>query len=551
MAHRVSDDDRKKQAIANAFRVACLSIHGKPLLHTAIHYHDCMHLPATVDDPKVYYDTLETARIRHNGANGISATQHKPHQKSLEDFYRYIQAHYPHMSPSQAREEGDRQAYIFQYEIEDKLHREKPDKPLDENEVFKILDRKLKNFIKPHKEAALPKLLDNPNAYYPFAQHSAYGMAQASKNIDNLLQWANEDVGKGGKGHHFRERILDKGIKHLGPREAGLAWYLLSPNRSELAYIDNTILDALGYKPKDYTPRDHAKFERELMAGRDASGYHHTPLGQFQKGLLDVYHGPTSFESLAVHDPVRVKHVNWQPQPAPHTWPDWWEDTKPYRDDVAKEWNANVGKYNPPQTVMARLEAADGAGAQLRVRVGDENFIYYWAEIPASCHVAALAGASVRLSVVDDNWSRRPRFRISLLDDVWHQLGESQSWIDFSLPESEDLIRKMTYTRLQIDPKLATVGPNLDESVVDPLASNVSEGTPSWEFLTDGRWPGEEKDQCERCHGTELIEINGRLTACPDCTSWQPHNVFDDGQSNPLDNPEPGQLNPSPTLSSP
>jgi hypothetical protein len=64
------DRERMKLAIVNAFRVVLLSPR-KDLRWNAIHYQDISNIPGGVDDPKVYWDTLENSRRRWNEAQGI------------------------------------------------------------------------------------------------------------------------------------------------------------------------------------------------------------------------------------------------------------------------------------------------------------------------------------------------------------------------------------------------------------------------------------------------------------------------------------------------
>jgi hypothetical protein len=534
LRHKIEDVDRKKLAILNAFRVAALSTQEKPLPHLARHYQDIMHLPHHIDDPKVYYDTLEKSRIDHNRAKGIPSPEvaHQPHLKALQEFYAWHYAHHPHMSPSEAREAADREVQIYQYEIEDKMAREKPDKPILEKDIFKQLERKLKNFVKPYKESAetYHPGLDHPDAYPGFHQHSCFGIAQAAHCIDKLLQAAREDIAKGGKGHHFRDKVLDLKLKHIGPKEIGLAWHLLSPNKSDLAYIDHLVLDALGINPKDVAPRDYPMYERMLIAARDGAGYDHMPLSHFQKGLTDAYQGPVSHEPLAVHDPLRVENADWTLKPAPHIWPDWWEETKPYREKVRKEWNENEGRYNPPQTVMAFVSSSP---------LLDELMLYISAFgndtrlfIEKNKQFKVLAANGEKMSLFSD-----PHGGLNIVYPKSLGLPNQTilSGMTISHPQTSSVRitpTRIIHTRLQIDPKLATVGPNLDNSIPDPLANDAGDPMPSWEWQT--------QEPCDLCGGSQLVMMNGKQTACPSCTNWNEHKPFDDppGAKDPvLDNP--------------
>jgi hypothetical protein len=364
------DRERMKQAIVNAFRVALLSPR-KALRWNAVQYQDLMHVPYHTTDPKVYWDALEQARINHNRAAGVPNPEiaHKAHYEALLDFYRYYQKLHPDMSPSEAKEHADREVQVMQAEVEERLWKESPEPEMDifEPRVFKELDKRLKAIVKDDKSRALYSASVDPNPYVAPDRYGGFfarpliSIAKVSQNADILLDAALKDVHEhDGAGHHFRQVALALGIPFLGPKVVSFAWLLLQPMTSQLATIDTHMADWLGYKhSQEGIPlRDYFRYERELQAGRDAAGYSHVPLGQFQWGTWDIKRNGEGMHQD--HSPLRV----WQPQ-AHHTvdWnahgegygqkgedfepPEWWKITEPYRQNEVAKWNIDVAPYFP------------------------------------------------------------------------------------------------------------------------------------------------------------------------------------------------------------
>jgi hypothetical protein len=114
------------------------------------------------------------------------------------------------------------------------------------------------------------------------------------------------------------------------------------------------MMDVLGHDyEKEMNNRDYFKFERELAAGRDASGYSHIPLGAFQWGMWDYKRtGPGSHQdhsAMRVLDPVPHTQVDWASKALNlkgESWhqqaPQWWVDTLPARQQVSEQWDQNV-----------------------------------------------------------------------------------------------------------------------------------------------------------------------------------------------------------------
>lgn len=368
------DKERMKQAIINAFRVAILSP-LKDLKWNAAHYQDISSIPYTVTDPKVYWDTLENSRIEYNRAQGIPdpEIQHKEHYRSgaLLDFYRYYQAHHPEFNAMESKQAADREVMVLRAEIEERLMGESKDPDMDilEPKIDKQLNKALKTIVKDdqplHMRSAIEDLPVTQDRYGGFIGRHLIAIARISLYADQLLESALEDVrNHSGSGHMFRAMALSLNIPFVGPKVASFAWLLLQPLTSQLATIDTHIGDVLGFKTDELPTRDYFRAERELQAGRDSSGYSHTPLGLFQWGMWDIRrHGQDQehqdHSALKVWNPTPWQNIHWQPkvpkskQQKAENWtpPEWWQATEPYRQNERAVWNTDVAPFHPQETI--------------------------------------------------------------------------------------------------------------------------------------------------------------------------------------------------------
>lgn len=364
------DFERMKQAVVNAMRAALLSP-KTPLKWNAAHYQNLQHIPYHHSDPKTYWDALETSRIEHNRAQGIPnpETAHKAHYQSLLDFYRYYSKHHPHMDMDEVKEHADREVQIMQAEIEERLFHESKDPQMDilEPKIFKQLDRRLKAIIKDDKSQVLAGMNDYnmPERYGAFMGQNLIAIARVARKADVITEAALEDMrNHDGAGHMFRQTLLSLGIPYVGPKVASFAWLLLAPMTSQLATVDTHMMDMLGYNhKKDMNDRDYFRMERELQAGRDAAGYNHMPLGQFQWALWDHKRtGPGTHQdhsSLRPWEPTPHHLVEWGPTTFPKTPgakqeyipPDWWQLTEPHRQNEVAKWNTDVAQYYPQNRI--------------------------------------------------------------------------------------------------------------------------------------------------------------------------------------------------------
>lgn len=378
-----------KQAIVNAFRAVILSPQ-KNLKWNAIQYQDLMHVPYSVTDPNVFWDILEQSRRRWNAARGRHPLGHLAHYKEMQDFYRWYQAMHPDMNPKQAHKEAERELRIMQMEIEDKFLREdeQEGKSWDaiEPKIFKEMKKAIKNRIDPninpardadeqgiiqYNKSQQEQLFsafvpqqdifgnESPELYAGFIGKSLYSIALVGQYADDLTVAALRDIHDyGGTGHYFRKAVLDLNIPGVGPKVISFAWLLLQPLTSELATIDTHMLDMLGHDK--VSPRDYFKYERELAAGRDAAGYGHMPLGQFQWGLWD--HTRTGAGSHQDHSALRVLNPSKHDQVEWHTSvpkgkgkkyepPEWWQNTQAARQQVGEQFDQEYGSQFPASKI--------------------------------------------------------------------------------------------------------------------------------------------------------------------------------------------------------
>lgn len=481
------DRDSMRQAIVNAFRAVLLSPR-KDLRWNAIHYQDISHIPATVTDPKRYWDALEERRVNWNTARGFHPDSHKPYFKELQEFKRYVAAANPDLNPWEAEERAQTEFMHMWNEEEERVNLDPKNADLDagavERKVAAAITKRLKGIVRPTSENTdygheqlfmtssqdLPleirqraeELLDvNPEAIgateqlgpyfleshtigcrnaadtHPddwwdehFQIHDEYAadpntqivgdpsdgkfvtvtkartgaqldlegqeagkygafmgthlkqISQLSQHVDEILDAAVEDVkAHDGTGHHFRSTVLSLHIPGVGPKVCSFAWLLLQPATSQLATIDTHMMDVLGHNyEKEMNDRDYFKFERELAAGRDASGYGHVPLGQYQWMMWDNKRtGPGSHQdhsSLKVVNPTPHDQVDWaQKIPVANQWqPEpWWEATQPARDQVARDWDQQVAtQYSKDQ--IPRFASTNSARTLQREIRSGTNF---------------------------------------------------------------------------------------------------------------------------------------------------------------------------------
>lgn len=195
------------------------------------------------------------------------------------------------------------------------------------------------------------------------------------QNIDELTQYAHDDITKyGGSGHYFRNQSLNLGILGTNPKVMSLTWLLLSPKTSQLGTIDTHMARLLTGSPETGThmpgnsditagsPHHYYNMERQLAALRDRSGLSHIPLGQYQwmawdwarQGGGDVEPG-SDHRGMRVSDPTFYGDIDWPvtkkkqigPGQVNHFHPpDWMLDAYEGRKEVAQEYVDSYGGYS-------------------------------------------------------------------------------------------------------------------------------------------------------------------------------------------------------------
>lgn len=377
------DRERMKLAIVNAFRVVLLSPR-KDLRWNAIHYQDISHVPGGVDDPKVYWDTLENARRNWNAKQGIDPNSHMIYFKFLKPFEARIAAQHPEKGWEWAKEEANQTLFNWWTEEQEKIQEEDSMKPADkqrgadeiERRANEALAKRLQLFLKPKDDKTdvedtqmsmfgsdeakrrfadlfstttgmEPKIHESAGGQYNLLtgeEALKYGafmgthlksIAQISQHADDILDAALEDVREhDAEGHHFRHSVLALNVPGVGPKVCSFAWLLLQPMTSQLATMDVHMMDVLGHNyEKEMNNRDYFKFEREFRAGLDAAGYNHMPLGAAQWGMWDYKRtGPGSHQD---HSAMRVL------DPKPHNEINWAAKSQPVGGDLATNFKKN------------------------------------------------------------------------------------------------------------------------------------------------------------------------------------------------------------------
>lgn len=363
------DNDTMKQAVTNSFRASLLSPRKLPQW-AAVHYQDLMHLPPSVTDPKRYWDTLEARRESWNQSQGMAPGAHKPYWAEQQGFRQYIKGMYPDLTDEQIYQKADQEFQHMWSEEEERILSDDRDGRLDgrkiEQMVSQAMKKRLKLIIKPKIDPAQDFDSDRmfieandqgTEQYEPWLGSHLKSIGQVSRYSDDLLKAALTDINDhGGSGHHFRSTALSLGIPGVGAKPISFAWHLLQPMTSQLATMDPHTMEALGHDyNKDMSNRDYFKYERELAAGRDAAGYGHVPLNQFQKSLWTLKRGDAQDHSpLRSLNPTPHQHVDWSNQLAPpNEWlpPDWWEATLPFREQAGKDWDQSIAIGHPKDSV--------------------------------------------------------------------------------------------------------------------------------------------------------------------------------------------------------
>jgi len=351
------DNDTKRQAVANALRAAILSPR-KPMQWGSAHYQSVSSLPARVSDPMRFWNTLEECRDDHNQSIGLESGVHRfawaPEEQAFKQWIASVE---PDLPSDQVDRLVQEQLFHMLSEEEQRIMQDDDKGQMTsdviERKAHKAIRKRLKLMTKGNFDektdnvdmlySAASQLGKGP--YYPYLANQIKALAGVGRHADSLLAAAARDVRKGGKGYDFRKEVLRLKLPNVGPREASHAWLLLQPQSSELAVVDPHLKEVLEHKPDAISDRDYFKLERQLAAGRDASGYNHVPLGMFGWTMSDHKRGGHGHHRD--HRPMRVLN------PLPHReetdpqnkWkaPHWWKATEGARNQVGKQFDSEIG----------------------------------------------------------------------------------------------------------------------------------------------------------------------------------------------------------------
>lgn len=409
-----------KRAIVNAFRVVLLSPR-KDLRWNAVHYQHISHIPGDEDRPGVYWDTLEKARQDWNEKRGFDPLGHLPYAKYIPTLINIMQQRHYDESYDAALARTKELLRDWTTEEQNKLLREDEAKPeARRREGFQIetkanynLAKRIKLYIaesQPNLDHMITRqvrqqLKEEPinvrdfvhastdwldedlynhtptdkTRYGAFMGNHLKAIAKVSQYVDQILQAALEDVHEhDAAGYHFRSCVLQLNIPGVGPKVCSFAWLLLQPMTSQLATIDTHMMDLLGKPEKEMNNRDYFGMERMLQAGRDAAGYQHIPMGQFQWGMWDYKRtGAGSHQdhsAMAVLDPTPHDSIDWAAKEQPinaqqalawkDMWrtqpPEWWAQTLPARQQVWDDYQNEV--KGTAQGKVPYLGVPDGYG---------------------------------------------------------------------------------------------------------------------------------------------------------------------------------------------
>lgn len=363
------DDSFLIQMVANAIRAALTNNGSDPERH-AQHYQAIHHIPAGCTDPLVYWDALNGDRSAHNMARGYMEVG-KEADPFINPLMQQIKNLNPHLHGEDLHNEARKTLFNMRAEEEsiakDKLgHDAHPEKIADDGKARLV--KRLKILIKPnysddhdftHEQMIVESNEKRDPRLYPSPLASNIKpLSDIAEHLDDLSNAAKEDLMKNGQGHHFRSTALQKDIDGFGPDKISEAWFYLAPYLSQLGILTPSVIKSLGHKPDELHPRDYFKLERQLQAGRDASGYNHVPLGQFSHGLNNTMHYQNGHHPSQSHvnpvNPTKHYHKDWATAPKPSikpVSPGWWNDTKPARKQVGKNWDKAVAIKHPKTTI--------------------------------------------------------------------------------------------------------------------------------------------------------------------------------------------------------
>ena len=369
------DGNTQEQAVRNAFANVLLKP-GKTERAHAQHYQAINHLPGSASDPSLYWDALTRARDEHNNARGYLQAN-KEFDAYDMPLRRHVQSVNPDLNHDEisslandtllnmrVEEEKEAKKKLGPEATSDDIHREATKRLL--KRLKKITNAKLNQDYDFGNERMFFESKHPDSAIYPSPlAHHIKPIADISSNIKDVTESALSDINQGGKGHHFRSKIL-KQFSDIEPAQIDEVWSYLAPETNQLGAITDDILKALGHKKDNSNTRDYFKAERELHAARDASGYGHMPLGQFSKGLKNAMrHIPGHHPSKTHLHPISPSdhnHIDWGSRPKKSEKPKvpgWFNNTKDARKQVSKDWDRAEAIQHPKGAIPFKKAGSD------------------------------------------------------------------------------------------------------------------------------------------------------------------------------------------------
>lgn len=500
---------RMKAAIVQAFRTVILSP-KKELKWNAIHAQDLATVPPEETNPRRFYETINKAREDWNVARGHDRFGHVPYMKYLNRltnvlYQRDPKAGFPAAQQAAkdlifdwVREEQEKLAdedpkglkpdfqiqAAANYGVEERLktylaeHQPKLDKAMTKQhkQYFKGNPINTDEFAPPEYYRAAAQVPDTSQLQEPgpeldvakyqgFMNNHLVQLAQVGDHVDEILKAALEDVHQhDGTGHHFRAAVMQLGIPGISNKTCSFAWLLLAPMTSELGTIDVHMMDILGHDEKDMTTRDYYGYERMLAAARDAAGYAHIPLGQFQWGMWDYKRtGPGTHQdhqAIAVENPTdpMSSETHWYPNMYQTWWkppeeqldlsqydltkekdqkrvepiykqawrndpPEWWALTKPAQEQA---WNDWIESQNAAKAPVTKIPFQGVPAGYTTARVAGLNPIPWILHPRSGERLRGQPGQTIMTHALGTLQTEDPR-------DVWKQLPDEsvgKDWID-------------------------------------------------------------------------------------------------------------------------
>jgi hypothetical protein len=384
------DEGIQEQAVANAFRNVFLKP-GKHERAHAQHYQAVNHLPGSASDPSLYWNALTKARDEHNNARGyVQANQ------ETDPFHHQLKRHIQNINPDLKHGEIHNLMNDTLLNMRVEEEKEAKDKLGPEASAQDIHREATKRLIKRLKKMTNTNLnqdhdFENENMFFeskhpdsaiypqPLAHHIE-PICEIANSIKDVTRIALEDIGQGGKGHHFRSSLMQQLSEDISPEQIDEAWFYLAPMTSQLGVVNSDILKALGHKKEDLGVRDYFKAERQLQGARDASGYEHLPLAQFSKGLKNLMRQSPGYHPTKLHlhviSPSDHNHIDWstrENKSEKPSIPAWFNDTKDVRKQIGKAWDRMEALEHPKDAIPFRKKADAAFSTILKPFYTDPN----------------------------------------------------------------------------------------------------------------------------------------------------------------------------------